>query len=125
MQWDQQKISQLFRDAKRAVDGRVPSFEHTLTRARSRSHFQPIAVFAGAAALALAVGLGGTIALRARIQANRSLAELERPPALLEWQSPTAFLLETPGHELRDSLPQAGHALNIRTHQAASTPQRR
>jgi len=49
-----------------------------------------------------------TTALRSRHHAGDSLAELQTTPSLLKWRSPTDFLLQTPGHELRDSLPEVG-----------------
>ncbi len=125
MQWNDQRISQLFRGARRADEERVPSFERTLTLTRTEPRRPRLTMLAGVAALTVALALGGSLALRARMRANQAMAELEKPPALLQWRSPTTFLLENPGHELRDSLPQAGRALHIRTHQAAPTPQRR
>ena len=109
--WDDEKISQLFQDAKRADEARVPAFERVLTRSRTASRRPRAAIFAAAAvALVLIVSVAGFFRVRAQREAE--FTALEKTPAILEWQSPTDFLLETPGHELRDSLPQVGSSVN-------------
>ena len=117
---DDEKLSQLFRDARRADEARVPGFERVLSRTRTpRLGVKPLVSFALAAVVLIA---GATAVVRERQQREeQALAELEKPVALMQWQSPTDFLLDTPGHELRDSLPQIG--MHVPTNVQAAKPQ--
>ena len=116
---DDEKISRLFQDAKRADEARVPGFERVLTRTRT-ARPRPRGAVLAAVALAALVIVDAFGILRVRAQHREAeLTALEKTPAILEWQSPTGFLLETPGHELRDSLPQLGSTQTV----SAAQPQ--
>jgi len=116
MQWDEKKISRLFQIGKSWDEKHVPPFERVLTRPRATLPGRRVAALrsAGPVAVALVVVLVGVLALsaivfvRSRHRPADSLAGLETTPSLLKWRSPTEFLLQTPGHELRDSVPQVG-----------------
>ena len=118
--WDDEKISRLFQDAKRADEARVPGFERVLTRSRTERRRLRAAMFA-AVALAAVLIVSAVGSWRVRAQREAELTALEKTPAILEWRSPTDFLLETPGHELRDSLPQLGSSVGNNVQ--AATPQ--
>ena len=115
MQWDEKKISRLFQIGKSWDEQHAPPFERALARPRTTLPGWRGASLAsaGLVGVALVVVSAGVLALSLMVSRSRHrpadpLAELQTRPALLRWSSPTDFLLQTPGHELRDSLPQVG-----------------
>ena len=128
MRWDEKKISQLFQIGKCWDEKHVPPFERVLTRPRTTLPSRRVAPLRSAGlvivALVVVLVLSVIVSLRSRYHPADSLAELQTTPSLLKWRSPTDFLLQTPGHELRDSLPQVGQtaALIGNTNQVVSQP---
>lgn len=116
MQWDEKKISRLFQIGKSWDERHAPPFERVLAHPRTtlpgwRGASLASAGLVGVALVGVLAGvlaLSVVVSLRGRQRPADPLAELQTRPALLRWRSPTDFLLQTPGHELRDSLPQVG-----------------
>jgi len=110
-QCDEKRISRLFQLGKQADEKLLLLFEGVLARPRTNRQAWRIRGFRPISALAVVLIMSAIVFLRTRSHPADSLADLEVTPSLLEWHSPTDFLLETPGHELGDSLPQVGRAL--------------
>jgi hypothetical protein len=108
MQWDDKKISRLYQIGKRADEKFVPPFEAVLARSRTGSRVRRIPALGYLGVVTVILVMSAIVFLRTRSHPAGSLAGLQMTPSLQEWRSPTDFLLQTPGHELRDSLPQIG-----------------
>ena len=111
MQWDEKRLSRLFQLGKQADEKSLPLFEGVLARSRTNRQAFRIRGFRPISALTVVLIMSAIAFLRTRSHPADSLADLQTTPPLLGWHSPTDFLLETPGHELGDSLPQVGRAL--------------
>lgn len=89
-------LKRLFAELRSHDRHRTPSFDAALA-ARPTVRHVPLRL---AAAFAVLVAVGTVTALLVHGRATRF-----QPVALASWQSPTAFLLTTPGAELLDTVP--------------------
>jgi hypothetical protein len=99
---EERELSRLFESERRADESAAPDLDALLARRprRRRSAGRRIAL-ATAAALA---SLVTAAVLLVRGAAHRAPAA-EPPKQLADWQSPTDFLLDTPGSELLTQIP--------------------
>jgi hypothetical protein len=91
------KIATAFSALRQDEEDQCPPFAEVLRRARARSRWSTVrrrALVAATAMVGIAIiVLAGWIGLRRE-------RPLEAIPSIVEWQSPTGFLLETPGREV-------------------------
>lgn len=111
MKWDEKKISQLYQIGKQVDDGSIAPFERVLARSWTTPRTISTGVFRLIGVLAVVLVMIAIALVRIRSRPADSLASRQITTSLLRWRSPTDFLLQTPGHELRDSLPQVGRPL--------------
>jgi len=99
---DDRDLHERFSALRRLESEAAPSLDALLGRRVARSR-RPLAVLVATTALvALAIGLA--------VRSHRP-TPAHPAPSLLAWTAPTDFLLETPGHELFDSIPALGTSM--------------
>lgn len=104
-------IARWFAELRRAEQGDVPRFAQSWEAALARAPRPPRrpAMAFQLAAAALLVLLAIPVLWRARPQAPA------RPPAgtvsITRWTSPTAFLMETPGRSMLQTVPRVGEGI--------------
>jgi hypothetical protein len=97
---EERELSRLFEAARRADESAAPDLDALLARGpRPRRSAGRAIAFAAAATLLLAIAV-----LLVRHDARTAPAP-EAPVQLADWESPTAFLLDTPGSELLTEIP--------------------
>lgn len=101
---DDSQLREYFASLRRAEEARIPSFEQVVGRARRRpaQQFRRRAV-AGPVLLAAAAAIAFWASNPHPPAAIHSTA-----PMLADWRAPTDFLLDTPGRELLNTIPEVG-----------------
>jgi hypothetical protein len=111
------ELARLFGAARRADESAAPELEKLLERSRTRRPTSAGRRITYAAAIACLV----TVAiLLVRDGARRRIAPAAETPQLADWQSPTDFLLDTPGSDLLTELPTLASLPNAEN---ASSPE--
>lgn len=108
-----ERIRHLFREAREQDEREAPSFARTWNAARSRhvpERETPwMLAWNVATALFIVIGVAATLLMRPATRHDDS-----SPPvatSISSWQSPTDFLLSTPGSQFLQSLPSLGNSL--------------
>jgi len=99
---EERELSRLFEAERRADESAAPDLDALLVRRprRPRSAGRRIALTTAAALASLV-----TVAVLLVRGAAHRAASAEPPVQLADWQSPTDFLLDTPGSELLTQIP--------------------
>jgi hypothetical protein len=98
----ERELSRLFEAQRRADEASAPDLDALLARTEPRRR-RP-----AGRRIAYAITIAGLVAaavLLVRGDARRGVAPPAEAGQLADWQSPTAFLLETPGSELLTEIP--------------------
>ena len=112
---EERELARLFEAARRADESGAPDLDTLLSRGpRRRGSAGRLIALGAAAAVLLAIAV-----LLAR-HAARATRAPEVPVQLADWESPTAFLLDTPGSELLTRLPTLSVPMPVGT---AAVPQ--
>ncbi len=104
---DDRDLRECFAALRRDEKAGAPAIERLLARARARTGGEAFRIGRPALTLATAAALLLGIALLDLRKPSRSLPV----PSISEWRSPTAFLLQTPGREVLESIPRFGEGL--------------
>jgi hypothetical protein len=108
-----ERIRHLFHKVREQDERETPSFSRTWNVARSRQRQDvetPWALaFHIATALFIAIGVAAVLLMRPTTQ--RDDLNLQVAAGISSWQSPTDFLLSTPGSQFIQSVPSIGNSL--------------
>lgn len=108
-----ERIRHLFREVREQDERETPPFSRTWSAARSRQRQDvetPWALaFHVATALFIVIGVSAVLVLRPT--SPRDDFNLQVAAGLSSWQSPTDFLLSTPGSQFIQSVPSIGDSL--------------
>lgn len=102
---DEEDLGRAFGALRQSTEGAVPPFRAPAPRRTGRRlawHERPLA------ALGLIVLAAAGLMVQRRVAARRAL--LQPFLTTTQWQSPTDYLLQTPGHELLSAVPSLGGA---------------
>jgi hypothetical protein len=95
-----------FARLRRAEQASTPGFERILALAGHRS-----SRISPALAMAASVALAAVALVIVRLPSPHRSPTIEAvAPMLADWHSPTDFLLDTPGRELLDTIPEIGRS---------------
>jgi hypothetical protein len=94
-------LSRLFEAARRADESAAPELDALLALTRPRRHAPAVRIFVLAAATASLIAIAVLL-----VHGGARVAPAPEPPLqLADWESPTGFLLDTPGSELLTEIP--------------------
>ena len=108
-----ERIRRLFRELREQDERDAPSFARTWSAARSRQRQDTQSPWALAfhVAMAMFIVIGVSAALVLRSNGKPDESALQAAAGISTWQSPTDFLLSTPGSQYIQSVPSIGDSL--------------
>lgn len=113
MTFDDQKLRERFAALRREDAAQAPDFARLLSRRSSSRKARPRPSWrVHRFATPIAAAFGVVVVLIVAVALFRFYPFYSRPAAgnlsITQWRSPTDFLLQTPGHELLESVPRVG-----------------